>query len=178
MTSVRNFILQVSLCNLIYYLSLLIVVYLDFWLNRGQDAYLIYLPAGVVFLSLLIFGTAGAIGIMTALIFKYTNLNYSFDALEIAAFAICSVFLQLLIIKIVIRVLKLDDRLSKIKHFQILLLGLVWSIAHGTSHSYMLWRIHQTQEMNVTWNIVGDFLGVAFALFLIILLRSFKRFYI
>ena len=149
----------------LYQISFLLVFLLNALFAELNSNVLIYLPAGIVFICLLVFRWTAAVGLISSLIIKYSLLDNQLDLSFIAAFSIATIFIQLLFLNLLTKILKLDKRLNGLTQFQIIFLVVAFSILHAASHFYILQKASPFNTYSYVDLLMGTFFGIVVCLF-------------
>ena len=131
------------------------------YMNGAYSFDMVYLPAGVAFVAILIAGISAAVALFFVLVINYTiNFPDSFMPLTMALVSF-SLIVQLAVVKLYLYIIGVGKNLEKLKHLQLLGLALVFSVSHSLCHHLNLVTItgHQSgwAESLIT---VRTFLGI------------------
>ncbi len=126
---------------------------------------IVYFPAGIAFVAILVGGISGALGVIFVLIMNYT-INYP-DVfwLTIVAIVSFSITVQMVVVKSYLSLVGVGPNLEKFSHIQLLGLALLFSVSHSLCHYFNLVAISNFQ---IGWAksmiALSTFLGVFFTL--------------
>ena len=147
---------------------LLIQYFASTFLRREEGFDIVYFPAGITFISILVCGIWGVLGIFFVLVPMYIYKFPEVSSLLIISMVSFSLLLQLTVIRIYLFFAGVDQNLQKLKHIQLLGLAVVFSLSHSTSHHLNLALIGRYP---LGWGesmiALSTFLGVSFTLLLL-----------
>jgi hypothetical protein len=137
-------------------------------LPRAESFDLVYLPAGITFVSILVCGIWGALGIIFVLVPTYIYKFPEVSSLLIILMVSFSLLLQLTVIKLCLFFAGIDQHLKKLKHLQLLGLVVVFSLSHSLSHHLNLAVIGRYPfGWSESMIALSTFLGVSFTLLIL-----------
>ena len=140
---------------------------------------LVYLPAGIRLIIVLIARQWGAIGITVSnpILFYFEFGTYS--ALEICLNSLVTGFVPLLVVLVVLRLLALDHKLTTLRHIDLIVISVAVSVVTPIAFNLLFLAFgHQTVSLllpSISAMIMGDFLGCFIVLFICKLLMFIKR---
>lgn len=121
----------------------------------------VYLPAGVLFVAILIGGVAGAIGIYLAISINYIAHQPNVYWLLILALMAFSISVQYLVIKIFAFITNIGPNLERLTYFKVLGMAAVFSTSHSLNHHLNLVLINNQKVGWVESKIaISTFIGV------------------
>jgi hypothetical protein len=143
----------------------------QFEVVRGMNW--IYLPAGMRLLCTLLFGGAGAIGVLIASWITCVFYFFPDDPLRSFAGGIASAAAPYLVYKMAQKLYGLQASLANLNARRLLLLSLVYSIANPTLHH--LWLLLRGDAITSAYfvMVIGDFLGTLIVIYAMKLILSF-----
>lgn len=143
------------------------------FLQRAESFDIVYLPAGITFISILVCGIWGALGIIFVLVPMYIYKFPDVSSLLIIIMVSFSLLLQLTVIRLCLLLAGIDQHLKKLKHLQLLGLVVVFSLSHSLSHHLNLAVIGRYP---LGWGesmiALSTFLGVSFTLLILWMLSK------
>ena len=124
---------------------------------------LIFIPAGVKLLCLLVGGRAAAVGLFTSSIFLSTVIWKDLSLLSTVYFAIISVGTYFLAVRLIMWRFKIEPDLSNLGYWHIIVLSIFASVLNGFAHNV----VYYTQGVTASEDflsksmamVFGDFLG-------------------
>lgn len=158
---------EIFLSTALYQISFLLVLLINTVFAESNGVVLVYLPAGIVFICLLVFGWTAAVGLICSLIIKYTLLDSALNLSFIVLFSITTISFQLLFLNAVTKVLKLDRRLDGFTQYQLIILVVVFSIVHAASHFYVANKASPYSTQLYADMLISTFFGIVVCLFLV-----------
>ncbi len=135
------------------------------YLEKSQFVTLVFMPAGVRLVAVLIFNELGVIGLFVGALITSpivgTNLT---EALIISLISALNPYLSVLITK---RLLHVDNLLKKLHAKELILMGLFSALLNSLSHYFYfsLSNLHMSLE-SCEHMLIGDLLGITLMLFL------------
>ena len=98
----------------------------------------VYLPAGAVFLCILLGGVSGALGIFLVLVIFYAQQAQNSSLELFLLLTGCSVMVQFVVVRGTLLALKIPPNLENLKHSQLIILVVIFSITHSVCrHLYL-----------------------------------------
>jgi prepilin signal peptidase PulO-like enzyme (type II secretory pathway) len=143
----------------------------SFKLNEFFDSFalyapginLIFIPAGIKLLCILIGGEAAAIGLLISNVYVSMGVWDNTTVLQMVYFAFTSVGTYYLIVRVVKKLMGIDDTLRNLRYMHIVILSAVAAITNGTVHNVIyVWQDKVAAAdflAKSTAMAFGDFLG-------------------
>lgn len=129
--------LEIAVAFLLYLIALvasnLIASLLD-----GDFSLLLYLPAGIKLLSILVFQWRGAIGIGLAILARFLFYDQAYTVMQSIAMASINAGVTYLVISSYLKVFKISENLENLNVWHIIGLSAVCSITNGFLFSWLL----------------------------------------
>lgn len=145
-----------------YFIAFKINQHLGFWVVYAQGINLIYLPAGVKNISILIARGWGAFGIFSALYLLALEFWSTAPAWQITAYCAVSTLSSLFAITVALRIFKISSDLTNLRLIHLPLIDLFTSVFHGLVANVFYFVAGIKNEIlicDVVAMMVGDFLG-------------------
>lgn len=133
----------------------------------------INLAAGIAFVTILLFGLSGALGVCLALVAQYVQVGKA-DVLVIIPLTLLCVFLQYITIQICLKLLGVGTGLKGFTHAQLMSVSVVFIIMFACSNTFLLQRLRYDEVYPFQYQILSDFIGIVICL---VILRSFVWLY-
>lgn len=144
---------------------------ISFNLNELLDSYaqyapginLIFIPAGIKLLCVLLGGEVAVVGLLLSSVYISLRVWEHTDLLQIVYFALASVGTYYVTVRAIKTVMHIDSTLSNLRYMHIIILSVVASVLNGTVHNIVyVWQDKVKAEdlfASTAAMIVGDFLG-------------------
>lgn len=156
-------LLMVLASLILYFVSLEITKLSPEILIHDQWIYLVFLPAGVRLLSIMLFGAWGAIGDCIALLISAAGILPDQHISVWLSFATSSSLASLLAIRLTMKQLQINLDLSNLQYWQIPVLSLVSNLIHAFvtqfTLSYFLQKQFHFYVRDSLAMALGDFIG-------------------
>ena len=121
----------------------------------------VYLPAGVLFVVILVGGVVGTFGVFCSLVPSYIMQNPNTYWLVVAGLVAFSMLIQISVVKLTAWITNVGPNLERLTHLKLIGFALVFSISHSLNHHLNLVVI---TKKNIGWAesrlAVSTFLGV------------------
>ena len=138
------------------------------FLKSNESFDIVYLPAGITFISILVCGIWGVLGILFVLVPMYIFKFPEVSSLLILAMVSFSLVLQLTVIKLYLFFAGINQNLERLKHIQLLGLAVIFSLSHSVSHHLNLVLFsHYPLGWGESMIALSTFLGTAFTLLIL-----------
>jgi hypothetical protein len=146
-----------------FYIAITLQGHVAELLKFGAKNSLIYFPAGIAFVVILVGGAWGAIGVFCALSLHYFLLNNEVIPLFIVlSFTAFSAAIQFFVIRLGLGVMGVTSCLGNLKHLHVLTLALVFSVAHSLCHHLnLLILLNQEHSWLHSFILISTFAGVS-----------------
>lgn len=135
----------------------------DEWLLFKAGVSLIFIPAGVKLLCLLVGGGAAAVGLVASNFYLSLGLWKDLSLLSIASFGVISVVTYATAVFLVMRYYKIERDLSNLNYWHIIALSALASLLNGFAHNVVYWTQGVTASEDFfaksTAMAFGDFFG-------------------
>lgn len=148
---------------LTYFLAYRVNAWFDHATLYAQGIHILYLPAGVNFISILIGGVWGALGTFVALMFVVMQVWSNASAWELISYCIVSTGTAWATIYGCVKVFRIEVDLSNLRFMHLPMIAIVSSATHGVSANIYLFAVDLKGEAfwgNSLAMILGDFLGI------------------
>lgn len=144
---------------------------LSFRLNGLLDSFalyapgvnLVFVPAGIKLVCLLVGGEAAALGLLLSSVHASLSAWQDTSLLEMVSFAIASIGSYYLTLKLASRLMGIDQTLSNLRYWHIVILCVLVSLANGTIQNivYLVQQKVLPQDLlaSTAAMVLGDFLG-------------------
>ncbi len=174
-------LLVILLSTLGFYLFLKLQGVASEYLPSNNGIASVYLPAGVVFLAILIGRVYGALGILLALIPSYMYRFPHAEILVIVGMVLFSMSVQLIVVNIFLAIVKVGNKLDNLTFAHVITLGLIFSLSHSFCHYLNLLIIAKYQvgwfESKLTLSTLLGIFIILFTLWLVSkVIRNFGDF--
>lgn len=124
---------------------------------------LVFIPAGIKLLCLLVGGAPAVIGLVLSSVYVSMGIWDHTALMQMIYFAIAGVGTYYITVRVVKKVFRIDDMLSNLRYLHIIILSAAASVLNGTVHNIVyVWQDKVKPEeffANATAMVVGDFLG-------------------
>jgi integral membrane sensor domain MASE1 len=124
---------------------------------------LVFIPAGIKLLCLLVGGEAALVGLLLSNVYVSMGVWENTSVMQMIYFAITAVGSYYVTVLLVKKLMRIDDTLSNLRYLHIIILSAVGSILNGFVHNVVyVWQDKVKAEdffANATAMVVGDFLG-------------------
>ncbi len=148
---------------LLFSLSFKLNALLDSFALYAPGVNLVFVPAGIKLVCLLLGGEAAALGLLLSSIHASLSVWSDTSLAEMASFSIASIGSYYLTIQLASRVMGIDNTLSNLRYRHILILCLLVSLANGTIQNsvYLIQQKVLPQDVlaSTAAMVLGDFLG-------------------
>ncbi len=143
----------------------------SFELNERFDSFalyatgisLVFIPAGFKLLCLLVGGEAAAVGLFFSAVYLSLKVWDHTAVMQMVYFAFASVGCYYVAVRLVKKLLRIDESLSNLRYLHIIILSAAASILNGTVHNLVyVWQDKVKPAdyfANAAAMVVGDFLG-------------------
>jgi hypothetical protein len=151
-----------SLAGISYFITYRVNEAFDDWALYAQGISLIFLPAGIKHLAILLGGVWGALGCFLALFILTIEVWAGHSWLEIASYSLISTASTWVGILFSLRVLGISRDLKNLKFMHLLQIDLITTGLHGfTINAYLIWAGMKTENFvrNALAMSFGDFVG-------------------
>ena len=144
---------------------------LSFQLNGLLDSFalyapgvnLVFVPAGIKLVCLLVGGEAAALGLVLSSVHASLGVWQDTSLAEMISFAIASIGSYYLTLKLASRLMGIDHTLSNLRYWHIMILCVLVSLANGTIQNivYLVQQKVLPQDLlaSTAAMVLGDFLG-------------------
>lgn len=160
---------------LFYFFLLLQNLVVDY--SAGSSFIPVYLPAGVLLISILVGGVAGAFGVFLALVSNYIFHNPNVYWPIIVGLIAFSLIIQVTVIKIFAHFAGVGPNLEGLNYLKVTGLAFVFSLSHSFNHHLNLVVI---QDRKVSWAeskiAISTFLGVTSVLFILLIVSKIRNY--
>lgn len=157
----QGFILATVAATL-YYMTYRFNELFDAWFLYAQGINLVFLPAGIKHLSILLAGLWGALGCFVSLFILALEFWQGVPTLDIALYSLVSTCTTWAAIAVCLKVLKLDGHLSNIRFIHLPLIDLFTTFCHGfTTNVFFVFMGMKNDDLisNALAMMVGDYIG-------------------
>jgi hypothetical protein len=124
---------------------------------------LVFIPAGIKLLCLLVGGEAALVGLVISSVYVSMGVWENTTVMQMVYFACTAVGSYYVVVLLVKKFMRIDDSLSNLRYLHILILSAAGSILNGFIHNVVyVWQDKVKGEdflAHATAMIVGDFLG-------------------
>ena len=124
---------------------------------------LVFIPAGVKLLCILVGGEAAAVGLLLSNVYVSMGVWEHTTVMQMVYFAFTSVGCYYVAVLLVKKLMHLDDTLSNLRYLHIIILSAAGSIFNGTVHNIVyVWQDKVKLDdffAHAAAMVVGDFLG-------------------
>jgi hypothetical protein len=124
---------------------------------------LVFIPAGFKLLCLLVGGEAAAVGLLLSSVYVSTRIWDKTGVMQMVYFAFAGVGSYYVAVRLVKKLMRIDDTLSNLRYLHIIILSAAASILNGTVHNVVyVWQDKVKSAdywANAAAMVVGDFLG-------------------
>ncbi len=124
---------------------------------------LVFIPAGVKLMCLLVGGEAALVGLLLSSVYVSMRVWDHTAVMQMVYFAFASVGSYYVAVRLVKKFMRIDDTLSNLRYLHIIILSAAASILNGTVHNIVyVWQDKVKLEdffANAAAMVVGDFLG-------------------
>jgi integral membrane sensor domain MASE1 len=124
---------------------------------------LVFIPAGIKLLCLLVGGEAALVGLLLSNVYASMGVWEHTSVMQMVYFAVTAVGSYYVTVLVVKRLMHIDDSLSNLHYLHIVILSAVGSILNGFVHNVVyVWQDKVKGEdffASATAMVVGDFLG-------------------
>jgi hypothetical protein len=155
-------ILLTSAAGLAYVLIYRINELLDVWAIYTQGINLIYLPAGIKHLAILLAGKWGALGCMTALFFLAGEFWQGVPIEQLGLYSLVSTGSTWAGIVLSLRIMGIDKDLGNFRFFHLPVMDIITTALHGfTANAFFIASGMKTEHFisNALAMMFGDFVG-------------------
>ncbi len=145
-----------------YFLTYKVNELLDSWVLYTQGIALVFLPAGIKHIAILIAGKWGALGCLVALFVLANDFWSGVPTEQIAAYSVISTAATWIGIILSMRLLQIDQGLRSLKFMHLPLMDLITTSIHGfTTNAFFLLAGMKSENFmgNALAMMFGDFVG-------------------
>lgn len=152
-----------ALAAVTYYLTFKLNQYLDPWFLFGQGISLLFLPAGVKHVSILLAGRWGALGSFLGLLFMVPSFWPELNLAMAIVYVAISTLATWAGISLSLRLLGISSNLNNLKLLHLPVLDLITTLLHAvlTTGFFVLAGLKNSSDwgLNALAMMVGDYLG-------------------
>ncbi len=163
----------------IYYVTYRVNALFDSWAAYAQGISLIFLPAGIKQISILIAGKWGALGCLVALFVVASEIWSANSVTAILLFSVISIGATWLGVSLALKFLRLNSDLSNLKFIHLPVIDLITTSIHAlATNAYLVLARISTENFwsNALAMVVGDYVGCFIILALLYLgLRVLRK---
>jgi integral membrane sensor domain MASE1 len=124
---------------------------------------LVFIPAGIKLLCLLVGGEAALVGLLLANVYVSMGVWENTTVMQMVYFAFTAVGSYYVAVLLVKKLMRIDDTLSNLRYFHILILSAIGSILNGVVHNVVyVWQDKVKLDdffAHAAAMVLGDFLG-------------------
>lgn len=174
----KNILIEIGIAFALYWICLALVYPFEL-LKSSPITYYLYLPAGIKLFTILIFRWRAVIGVALASSIRLIYSDPTQPWLAWIAVATAAALALYLVVEIVLRALKIDQDLSNLGYYQIVLLPALTSVVNGFVFSYgvsILTNANLSEDVfhRSFLAVIGNFAGNALFVCLMMLLIRHK----
>jgi hypothetical protein len=174
----KNILTEIAIAFALYWLFVGLISLFP-QLKSGPLTFYLFLPAGAKLFSILIFRWRGAIGVGLGTFLRLTLADPAYPWSDWLLVALSTTLLLFLAIEASLRILKIDEDLSNLRYYQIVVLAVVASIANGTAFIHSLsWVTGKAMENGLFHNsfstVLSNFAGNALFVCSLMLIMQHK----
>lgn len=173
----KNYITEIGISFALYWIFAAFIYFVP-QLKNGALNYYLFLPAGIKFFAVLVFGWRGALGTGLAIFSRLTITDPTQPWFSWIVVAIVSSLAMYLVVELMLKLLGVDRDLSNFRYYQIVLIATVTSIVNGflfvsVVSALGIGEVSSGIFSNGVAVVMGNFTGNAvFVCVLVLILRS------